>query len=301
MNESLYVSTDAEGVEHSAAGKIIWSLPPESNPTVAEAGHSLSLRRPAALLEVLEEEIYRAEPTTEVEPDQDGVASVSSARLIERTSWSSESATLFALDCAERALRDAPDATLPDGTQLQEVIADARKMLGGTASDASHRLGYFASLSALRRLRRDRVEVADLSLAHMVEDEAKDLDALDDPAYTAIIPVADAVLAAIEALRHHVLPRFYTTLSDIAEDNEEARSLDREHPEHAPLPAQPTPFGPIMFGSGSSVLRFAPSGSSAREAARHARMAALSRQGPEAEINERAWQADRLAELLSNH
>ena len=297
MNDSLYVSTDVEGVEHSATSGIQWNLPPDRAPTVAGSGR-LVLRRPVALLEVFEDEIFRAEPTAAVAPDLDGIVTTDSARLIARTAWNSETATLFALDCAEHALEGAPDAALPDGTALETVIAEARQMVQDAALESSHRFGYLARLGAFRRLRRGQAAVADLALAHMVEDERRDLEALDDLAYAAIVPVADAMLAAVEALRHHVLPHLYTALSDAAEENEEAKSLDPEEPGHAPLPAQTTPFGPIMFGGGPSVLRYATFGASAREAARHARMAAFDREGEAGERDERTWQAERLAALL---
>lgn len=298
MNKDLYVSTDSEGVQHSASGPIQWILPPGDVPTQAAAGQTLALREPEALLEVLEELIYRAEPAAEVLVDVDGIVTVQSARLVERAPWNSETATRFALDCAEHVLANASESALPDGTKLMKVIADAREMLDDLELDPNHRLGYFARLGALRRLRRERVEVADLALVAMLKDEAKDLDALDDPAYASIIPVVDAVLGAIEALRHHALPRFFEAVGSRMEESEEAKSLDLEDPLRVPLPAQTTPFGPIMFGGGPSVLRYERSGIGARDAARHARIAARDQRGPDGEKDERIWQAGRLGELL---
>lgn len=296
----LYVSTDSEGIEHASSGPISWNVPPDSAVTKAGSGPSLVLRQPIALLEVLEEVIYKADPLVEVKLRIDGTVCVDSAQLTKRMPWNSEMATRFALDCAEHALSDAPDMVLPDGTPLKQVITDARQMLDDVELDSDHRLGYFARLSALRRLRRNRDEIADLSLGQMLEDEIKDLDALDDPAYATIIPVTDAVLAAIEALRHHVLPRFYESVSERIEEHEEATNLEREHPSGVPVPAQTTPFGPIMFGGGVSVPRYEPAGISAREAARHARIAVRDRHGPKEEIDEQLWQATRLEDLLKD-
>ena len=68
MNENLYVPTNAEGVEMTATGEIAWALPRASDTTTspgdvvhAVSGGRLVLRRPAALLEALDERIFAAE------------------------------------------------------------------------------------------------------------------------------------------------------------------------------------------------------------------------------------------------
>lgn len=301
MGEILYVSTDSEGVEHPPSGAVVWNLPPDTAPTVAADGTTLVLRLPTALLEVLEEMIHRAEPIGSATKGEGGEIAVSSARLVEGTPWNTESATRFALDCAEHVLTEVPEAVLPSGTRLVEIIAGARALLDGAEPGADHRLGFVARLAGLRRLRQHRSEVADFSLAQMFADEVKDLDALDDPAYATSVAVTDAVLGAIEALRHHVLPHPFGTFDDQIVENEEDKSLDREAPMSLPVPPQTTPFGPVMFGGGEGVLRYEPSAVAAREAARHARMAAKGRAGDAGEESERSWQAARLEALLIGH
>ena len=65
-----------------------------------------------------------------------------------------------------------------------------------------------ARFAALRRLRRLGSEVGDASLARMSRDLGDDLDALDDPAWTTLAACSEAVLAALEALRHLAMPRY---------------------------------------------------------------------------------------------
>src|SRR6516225_1646771 len=116
MAERLYVATGHTGVEHSAAGPVTWTLPGIGDGvTTAVAGQSLQLRTPGALLEVLEAEIYEAEPAGDCRTDA-GIVSVGSARLVRRTAWDPRAATLFAIDCAAHAVEGSPWPTLPDGT-----------------------------------------------------------------------------------------------------------------------------------------------------------------------------------------
>jgi hypothetical protein len=297
VRESFYVPVDSKGIEHSAvSGKTAWRLPADGAAHLTESDHLLVLRQPQALLDVLDEQIYRAEPSSETEPGPDGTVAVSSARLVAKTHWGTEAATRFALDCATHILRDAGDVALPDGTPLAKVIDDARQVLDGIASESKDHLGYLARIRALRRLRRDRSEVAEVSFGLLIDDEARDIDALDDAAYASVIPVTDSVLAAIEALRHHVLPEFYIDIEDTREEHEEHQNTDRLRAISNPTVVV-TPFGPIEFG-GPHVLSYEPAWAGAREAARHARLAAKDRHGGQGEADERSWQATMLASIL---
>src|SRR6202023_2806867 len=130
------------------------------------------------------------------------------------------------------------DLALPDGTRLAKAIADARYALDGLISDDKESLGYLGRLAALHRLRRDRENVSDVSLGLLVDANLKDMDALDDASYASVVPVVDAVLAAIEALRHHLVPHFETA----RDESKEHTDLDRISPLKIPT-VEPTPFG----------------------------------------------------------
>ncbi|MGD1012306.1 MAG: hypothetical protein ABR925_07225 [Acidimicrobiales bacterium] len=64
-------------------------------------------------------------------------------------------ATRFALDCGERALGEAGDVRLPNGSPHVPVIADVKRTLDDTTSEGKERLGYLARGRALRRSRHD--------------------------------------------------------------------------------------------------------------------------------------------------
>lgn len=299
MSERLYVATGRSGIEHRADGSVQWVLPGHGGgPTVAVEGRLLRLRPAAALLEVLEAEIYEAEPVGDATADARGVVAVGAARLVRRTGWDTGAATLFAIDCASHALAASPSAALPDGTRLATVLDDARRAVEGGSDDGTERLDYWARVSALRRMRHDRDELAELSRSIVVEDEMRDVDALDDPAYASLVPVTDAVLAAIEALRHHLLPHLYTELTDKIEEAVEAHNLERRTPLPTPVVAV-TPFGAAVVGA-PMVLPFEPAWAGAREAARHARLAASDRAGRHGEAEEAAWQAAALTAVLTS-
>ncbi len=298
MGSDLYVATDSKGVEHSSRGRIEWVLPSNGRFTDINPGQTLTLRRPIALLDVLDERIFRAESSQAREVDSRGTVDVTTGRLVAETKWNTELATRFALDCAEHLLEQFGDIALPNGASLRTIIADARNVLDGVSSQEAHRLDYLARIRALRRLKHERGDVADQSLTDLTEDESKDVDALDDPEYEALAPITDAVLAAIEALRHHVLPHLYTDVEDAREERGEHRLLDRTT--ELPVPtAVVTPFGEGEVGA-PHVLKYEPAWTSARDAARHAREAVKGRLGSKGESEELTWQAGNLERVLSS-
>ncbi|MGC1238850.1 MAG: hypothetical protein WA860_08705 [Acidimicrobiales bacterium] len=296
MDQRLYVATDAKGVEHSATGRVAWKLPVDGVGQVTDLGHPLVLREAKALLEVLDERIYLAESPKSVEIGPDGTVSVPTAQLSAPTHWDAEAATRFALDCADHLLSEVGDFALPDGTSLTKVTADARQMLDGAASKSMEHLGQLARLHALRRLRHERTEIAGASLEQLEEDEQKDIDAFDDPAYATAITVTDSVLAAIEALRHYVLPEFYGDFQDDRENREQHAIEDRQTSISAPTLIS-TPLGPVALHA-PHLLPYDPAWTSARESARHARLAIKDRKGADGEASELAWQATALTSLL---
>jgi hypothetical protein len=298
MTEILYVSMDAAGVEHAASGDITWALPRNvSQPTTTENPHGLVLRTTSALLDVLDEAIYRAEPVGGASPIVDGTMAVASARLTSRAPWDTESATRFALACASHVLGDRSELKLPDGMTLGRIVADAQHMLDDLGPQSVEHLSRMARLSELWRLHRERGELGELAIDLTLDDEAKDLDTFDDPVYETVAPVIDAVLAAIGALRHHALPRSEEALDDVREEHEESAALEARHVRKSPT-VNVTPFGSAMAGGGPHVTSDEPSWTGAREAARHARLAVRDERGAVGETEEREWQAAELSSLL---
>jgi len=297
MNKNLYVATNAEGVETTATGEIAWTLPRVGAAVItpgdvvrAPAGGELVLRRPVALLEALDERIFAAEAVDRADNRSETVTA-RSARLTAETPWGVDGAAHFALDCATHSLGAAAATALPDGSTLGDVVAEARVILDHTNPDGEERLGMLARFAALRRLRRLGSEVGDASLARMSRDLGDDLDALDDPAWTTLAACSEAVLAALEALRHLAMPRYARTRED---------PLD-EHQAEAPSTPRaliPTPWGPITLGA-EHHSPYQPAWAAARDAAARARESAADAGGPGAATAERAYQAALLERILA--
>jgi hypothetical protein len=296
MNEDLYVATDAHGVEHSPSGRIQWPLSGWS-PGDVDMGQPVTLRQASSLLDYLDERIFVVDSSEQKRLSDDSTVVVNKAHVVSETPWNVQLAVEFALDCAERPLDEFGDAALPDGRSLKAVLQDARGIVGRGDSEAAQPLHYLARLRALRRLKNERADIADDSLSELLVDEKKDVDAFDDPDYEELAPITDAVLAAIEALRHHVLPHLYVLLEDAEEEHIEHADLDRKTAMPVPTPVV-TPFGGGEVGA-PHMLKYEPAWTSAREAARHARIAVRDRSGEAGETAERSWQADRLDELLT--
>jgi hypothetical protein len=298
MSDELYVATDATGIEHAASGRIEWVLPRDGVATDITPGATIILRRADALLEDLDERIFRA-TSEEVRPlTACGTLEVTTARLVSETSWNATSATRFALGCARHLLDQVGDIALPDGTSLTAILDDAQRVLDGISTDPAPRLDYLARVRALRRLKHARRDIAEQSSEALADDDLKDVDALDDATYEKFAPITDAVLAAIEALRHHVYPHLYMQAEDSHEERLEHKVEDRETLFSVPK-ITGTPWGSVMYGGGANI-EYDPAWTSAREAARHARMAIKDLKGPTAEHEELTWQADALEQVLNS-
>jgi hypothetical protein len=296
MSNNLYVATDAKGIEHAPEGQIAWVVPTEDAPTDLHPGHPVTLRQTKSLLDFLDERIFLVDSDEEKRISEEGTVEVRSAHVVAEATWNPEIATRFALDCAEYLLDEFGDASLPDGQSLKSILSDARGVLGGI-SDATGNLRYLARVRALRRLKHDRQDVGDYSFTETLEDEMKDVDALNDPEYETLAPITDAVLAAVEALRHHVLPHLYVTLEDREQERLEHAVQDRTTV--APIPTAVVTLAGEVEAGAPHLLHYEPAWTCAREAARHARGAARVRQGEAGERSARNWQAQRLETLLS--
>ncbi len=298
MSECLYVATNAEGVETTATGEISWNLPEVTGDTTSPGqptrppSGELVLRRAAALLDALDQRIFFAEPLETTGETRDMVTA-QSARLTAETAWGVEGAARFALDCASHVLDEATAATaLPDGSRLGQVVAEARVILDRTSPESEQRLGLLARLAAVRRLHRLGGELGDEALAQLSGDLGSDLDALDDPAWTTIAACSEAVLAALEALRHLAMPRY-------ARSREEAVDEHQAGEPGAPSAVIPTPWGPIALGA-EHRSPYEPAWTAAREAAARARESASDGAGPKAEAAERTFQAELLKQALQD-
>jgi hypothetical protein len=105
------------------------------------------------------------------------------------------------------------------------------------------------------------------------------------------------VLAAIEALRHHLYPHLYLRAEDTVEERLEHDVEDRQTVLPTPSVVG-SPFGPIPTGGGPTI-EYDPAWTSAREASRHARLAVEDRLGRSAGLDELTWQADTLEAVLN--
>lgn len=228
------------------------------------------------LLDALGERIFAAERGS------DG-AVVVGAEL----AWDAPAAAAFALDCVEHAVTDADVLQLPSGFSLGDVLRAARTYLATEESFAEedgvlHRL---SRLAHTRKIRRLGDQVADLAYGILRDDEEKDLDALDDAAFTAVAAVRDAVIAVVEAIRDVALPH----LSSVEE-----RRYDEERTDDAQPQLISTGWGDFRVGRS----HVAPAAASAGDAAERARQSVADQDGEEAGRAERAWQVAHLEEVL---
>ncbi len=292
MGEQLYVATDRTGVQHAGAGDVVWDL--AQGGTAPLHATRIELYDLDGLLDRLDERIFRAVAEGEVHPGPvPGVHLASAAHLDGELSWSPSAAARFALDCCAHAFAAERDLALPRGRSLGDVLTEAGDALEHAEADNAGMFATVARLSRLRHLRRTREALESATLGVAREDERDALDLLDDPAWTTLAAVGEAVLATLEALRRALAPRFVR-----AWDAEEGR-LAAERRAGAPLPTRiielPTPWGNLAVG-GERIPESPPAARCAAEAAERVRQAVADRDGG-AEA-ERAWQRARLAATL---
>ena len=296
MNGPKYfVATDEYGVERLSGEPVRWAVPSNGEASVSLTrpdSRPLVLREPFALLDILDEVIWTAEPGDDPAPgSQEGAITARSARLVHRTAWDATTAARFAIDCAEHGIGKAGEVELPNGQTIADVLVAARGFLD-SATDPDAHLGLLARIGTVRRLKRENRLVGDLAYGLSVEDISNELDTTLDVAWTSAASVADSLFAALEALRHLALPRYVRARESAAVEQGTHGSDD---------PVQPriftTPWGPITLG-GEHESPYLPAAVAARDAALRAREAVRDRDGSEAEHAERQWQAERLTALL---
>jgi len=287
------VATDNDGVQHHEGFRRQWALPVrradgwEPGTVVEPDEHGKPVVLDAnELLDQLGERIFVAEL----------VGGEGAARLVSGTSWSEPVAAMFALDCVEHVLEIVPgsaQAELPGGGTLGEIIASAREYLSTGAGTDAQRLGFVSRMAAARRLRRESTAIGDAAFAAAAHAEGEGVDILSDPAWETLAAARDAVLAAVEAVRHVALP----FLADRETRKYEAHEERKERRAAADVDEVDTPWGRFAVGGGGP--RYAPAWVSARDAAERSREAAADLEGSEAGETERSWQVKRLLERIS--
>ncbi len=289
----LYVTTNADGEDRSLDELVSWDLPSRHDGhwhpgRTIESTTELVLRDEDALLDVLDESVFVAEVIDGI-PSKDHEVRGHRARLLAGTSWDVTRAATFAIDCVAHALGDSGEVPLPDGHTLAQVLDDAREFLTQASSSSEERLSVLARLGAARRLKKEADRVGDLAFEVARDDLAREIDITNDPAWTTLAAIGDAVMAAVETLRHLALPRYYAV--------REATSSPQSQPsDNARITT--TPWGPIVLGA-QYQSPYVTAAVAAREAAFRAREEIARRLGETQAATERQWQARRLAELIS--
>jgi hypothetical protein len=284
--EIYFVPTDSDGTQHHNDELTTWPLPTKSAGTwqpgeVIESatGWSIVLLQLDGLLDDLGERIFVAEKMPAIGGHDRG-------RLISETDWTLRSGARFALDCVERVVPDPGGLTLPSGASVGDILKAARDYLDEDQQAAVGLLQRMSRIAATRRLRHLGDEVGDLALALTAEDEAKDLDALDDPAWTAVAALRDAVLSVVEAIRHDAFPKLF---------EDENRRYEADIDGGISPQVVSTPWGSFSTGGPSGVV---PAWVAVGDAAERARQAMTDTNGPEVGARYREWQLERLAEAL---
>ncbi|MGA2529336.1 MAG: hypothetical protein ABSG36_09270 [Acidimicrobiales bacterium] len=283
-----FVATDTDGLQHHDGYRRQWPLPvPEADSwrpgevlEPDEHGAAVTLSA-SELLGELGERIFLAE----------AVGELGSARLVAGTLWSELTAAMFALDCVEHVLGIVPgsaEAELPGGGTLGAIIASARDYISEGGRTDTQKLGLVSRIAAARRLRRESTAIGDAAFTAATQAEGLGVDIWSDPAWETLAAARDAVLAAVEAVRHVALPFLAERETRKYEALEERKSAD--------VGEVDTPWGRFAVGGGGP--RYVPSWVSARDAAERARQAAADLGGPEVGDAEQSWQVERLLERL---
>lgn len=289
MGDQQFVVTDAAGI--SRAGENEQRIDLDATPGTTAEG-LFELLDSTALVDALDEVIFQASPlgpTTEVAA---GVVQTSSIQLLRRTSWGARAAASFALSCVEHVIGDDRDISIPGGHTLGSVLDDARGFLAEAGGEREGRLAQLSRLATARRLRRAGENVGDVARGRLAEDLAEEVNAVDDPAWSLLASIVDAVLATVEALRHVAFPNYVS-------DREEVGGERDEQIGGGYIPQiLTTPWGPFAIGA-EHESTYVPTSHLAREAAFRARESVFGQSGEDARAAEAAWQVAQLEAILA--
>lgn len=301
--DALFVPTDRHGKQIHDGEETIWSLPSPADGdnggavgTVLEpsAHGQVALLDLDGLLDALSERIFVARHVA------------GTAELVSETAWSLREAAYFALDCAEHVTRDLALQPVPTGDALSVVLSQVRKWLDDAPAADAALLGRVSRVATIHRLRRKGAELADLAFSAAIDNEADAESLFEDERWTAIAAAQEAVLAAVEALRHEAFPRFV-----------EAGNLRYEESVTSGRSAGATAADVVAEGAVAAVGEAAgnptaawglftpgrrsgivPAWVAATDAAERARQSAKDSHGAPAAEVERAWQRECLARHL---
>lgn len=280
--DSRFVATDESGRQFHDEEITRWSLPgpgadgPTAGTVADPAPGGVKLLDLDDLLDDLGARIF-------VVADVDG-----SPQLVAEAAWSLDVAARFALDCAEHVLASTSSSSPEIASTLTSVVGAARKWLDESADADTGLLGRYSRFAMARRLRHQGNLVGDLAFSLAIDAEAAGVDIFDDANWTAVAATRDAVLAAVEAVRHDSAPHL-------------VQAGNARYEEGGTGDLQPgsttfeTPWGPFHAGLRKGAL---PAWVAATEAAERARQSVGDASGAAAAATERAWQRDRLLQAL---
>lgn len=289
MGDRQFLVTDAAGI--TRAGEIEQRIDLAEG-AVPTAEGLFELLDPTALLDALDEVIFEAEavgPTNEVTT---GVVQATSVHLLRRTPWDVRNAASFALSCVEHVIGADREVTIPGGHTLGSVLEDAKGFLSEAGGEREGRLAQLSRLATARRLRHAGESVGDVARGRLTEDLAVEIDAVDDPEWTLLASIVDAVLATVEALRHIALPNY------VAEREQAGGERDEQIGSGLIPQILTTPWGPFAIGA-EHESTYVPTSHLAREAAFRARECVFGQAGDAARTTEAEWQAAQLQAILS--
>jgi hypothetical protein len=245
----------------------------------------------STLLTCLDEVIFEAEPIGATSEVSAGTWHADDARLVRRTPWDARSAASFALSCVEHVIGDDRSVEIPGGQTLGAVLDDAKRFLEESGGEREGRLAKLSRLSTARRLQRSGEHIGDLARGRLGEDLADEIAITNDSDWTLLASTVDAVLAAVEALRHVALPNYVT-------DREESGGARDASDGETYVPRIYTsPWGNFAIGA-EHEPPYLPTSLLAREAALRARETVTERAGATAGSAETTWQVSLLESIL---
>ncbi len=289
MDDRYYVVTDATGRARNGEMERHFELVEGAGP---DEGGPVALVNVATLLTCLDEVIFEAEPLGATSEVSAGTWHADDARLVRRTPWNTRSAASFALSCVEHVIGDERSVEIPGGQTLGAVLDDATRFLEQSGGEREGRLAKLSRLATARRLQRSGEHIGDLASGRLREDLADEIAITSDPEWTLLASTVDAVLAAVEALRHVALPNYVSDreVAGGARDTSDGES-------HIPSLYLASPWGNFAIGA-EHESPYLPTSLLAREAALRARETITERAGVEAGNAEAAWQVSLLASIL---